>query len=207
MALAADTTRAQRAGEWERVSRPTWTTMGGILPSGRGWSPLARRESESIMASASLELGALARETACFSQSASSIPPWESASFIPLSGSGLWDAVIMAPTSSPPSDADLSAANIPILTKTHGRRLASYRNPAVPYEYLGTDLGRGWASIIDAMSRSGRGTDVPQCITGPVGDPMARDFLLRLLRVLERPSGVCGARDLGGKRPFSGVSS
>ena len=35
----------------------------------------------------------------------------------------------------PPSEADLNAAKIPILTNTHGNRLASYRNPAVPYEY------------------------------------------------------------------------
>jgi hypothetical protein len=33
----------------------------------------------------------------------------------------------------PPREADLKAAKIPILTKTHGKRLASYLNPAVPY--------------------------------------------------------------------------
>jgi hypothetical protein len=62
----------------------------------------------------------------------------------------------------PPREADLSAVNIPIRTNAHGSRLASYLNPAVPYEYSDNRDGLGYASINAASSASGSGVEFPR---------------------------------------------
>ena len=125
MARAALSTNAANGGECDRVSRPMCTTILGNLPLLVLWYPVAYSLRVLMSINACFDDGAFANDTACCSQAASSIPPCESANFIPLSGSGLCDAVIMAPTSSPPREAERRAVKMPMRTKQHGKRLAS----------------------------------------------------------------------------------
>ena len=54
-------------------------------------------------------------------------------SLIPLSGSGLCDAVTISPTAKPPLRRDRRAANAPMRKKVESSSSALARKPAVPY--------------------------------------------------------------------------
>ena len=61
------------------------------------------------------------------------LTPSVSMSLIPLSGSGLCDAVTISPTAKPPLRRDRRAANAPMRKKVESRSSALARKPAVPY--------------------------------------------------------------------------
>uniref|UniRef100_A0A1A9ZG23 Uncharacterized protein n=1 Tax=Glossina pallidipes TaxID=7398 RepID=A0A1A9ZG23_GLOPL len=67
---------------------------------------------------------AISGSVAITSQFVSNISPLGSMSFTPLSGSGLWEAVIITPTTEPPKTRDLKVANTPIRNITLSKKSA-----------------------------------------------------------------------------------
>uniref|UniRef100_A0A1A9UTR8 Uncharacterized protein n=1 Tax=Glossina austeni TaxID=7395 RepID=A0A1A9UTR8_GLOAU len=71
-----------------------------------------------------IEFQSLMISVAITSQFVSNISPLGSMSFTPLSGSGLWEAVIITPTTEPPKTRDLKVANTPIRNITLSKKSA-----------------------------------------------------------------------------------